>query len=504
MGILLRNLADLDQSLPYMIAILPSPHTYGRLPRLEAPILPAAAAQLPVATAPPQSGSTSKAASPVHRSPEIPKHDAASNAAEHIKASEKSKDANAIASAGEKQNHDPLLKPGKKKSKWNLVKVDEEDGAGTETQKSVVVTKRSSILTQRMRSTINDSRSTVDDLSFDDAQLFALGDLEEPDGPGAISQVTRILSLRKSPLLKDFPGTDLRALAHSSVLKKLEPGQDLIRVGTISPALYTIVNGTLGVLIAGDKIEVAVISSGGMVGEMSMLTGEPAGATCRAKEGGCSVLEITKDTMMKMVQERATLRVHLDSFVSNRLSANAQMLEKASEQKARKQEEQMQKDDGANFFEEHPWASLYRNSHLEARPGVLPASFFELQIAYGFFLSPERAKRALILNRFASSKPGNHLHQPHVSAHSKSSSNSHKDGAMVPGHYDDDVLVQAAHELHKTCRQAAREQLQEYVEPEHSVNKCLEFLSGRIVEDFGGPTIHNLLWRVNLINEQVQ
>jgi hypothetical protein len=42
------------------------------------------------------------------------------------------------------------------------------------------------------------------------------------------------------------------------------------------------------------------------------------------------------------------------------------------------------------------------------------------------------------------------------------------------------------------------------VEPEHSVNKCLEFLSGRIVEDFGGPTIHKLLWRVNLINEQVQ
>jgi hypothetical protein len=73
----------------------------------------------------------------------------------------------------------------------------------------------------------------------------------------------------------------------------------------------------------------------------------------------------------------------------------------------------------------------------------------------------------------------------------------------VPGHYDDDVLVQAAHELHKTCRQAACEQLQEYVEPEQSVKKCLEFLSGRIVMDFGGPTIQNLLWRVNLINKQV-
>lgn len=502
MGILLRNLADLDQSLPYMIAILPSPHTYGRLPRLQAPILPAAAAPLPVATATPQIVSTSKKASPVHRSPDIPKHDAASNAAEHIKTGEESKDANAIASAGEKQNHDSSLNPGKKKSKWSLVKVDEEDGAGTETQKSVV-TKRSSILTQRIRSTINESRSAVDDLSFDDAQLLSLGDFEAPDGPGAISQVTRLLSLRKSPLLKDIPGTDLRALAHSSVLKKLESGQDLIRVGTISPALYTIVNGTLGVLIAGDTIEVAVISSGGMVGEMSMLTGEPAGATCRAKEGGCSVLEITKETMMKMVQERATLRAHLDAFVSNRLAANAQMLEKASEQKARKQEEQMQKDDGANFFEEHPWASLYRNSHLEPRPSVLPASFFELQIAYGFFLSPQRAKRALILNRFAASKPGKHLNQPRASAHSKSSANSHEDGAMVPGPYDDDVLEKAAQELHKTCL-GSKFCVQEYVEPEHSVNKCLEFLSGRMVEDFGGPTIHNLLWRFNLINEQVQ
>jgi len=234
-----------------------------------------------------------------------------------------------------------------------------------------------------------------------------------------------------------------------------------------------------------------------------MLTGEPAGATCRATEGGCSVLEITKDTMMRMVQERATLREHLDAFVSARLAANAQMLEKAAEKKARDQEEQMQKDDGDNLFEEHPWVSLYRNSHLEARQGVLPASFFELQLAYGLLLRPQRTNRALILNRFPAPKPRNHMHihHPPSTAASKAPTNDDKEKAAAAWHHEDDVLEKAAIELHQSCRRLS---VEEYSEPEHAVDKCLDFLSRTLLEDFAGPVIHSMLWRIHLINEQVR
>jgi len=37
MGLLARNLADLEESLPYMLAILPAPHEYGKLPKLQDP-----------------------------------------------------------------------------------------------------------------------------------------------------------------------------------------------------------------------------------------------------------------------------------------------------------------------------------------------------------------------------------------------------------------------------------------------------------------------------------
>ena len=254
MGILLRNLTDLDESLPYMIAILPNPHTYGKLPRLEAPVAPAA-------TVPPQPAPTSQAAQPPHPPAKISKHDA-SNASPQSTNTTQAADAQ-----GKERAKTQDESAQKKESKWSLVKVDEGASAGTGQnlgQKSLEA-KSSSILTQKMRNKINDNRSALGDLSVDDAQLLSSSDFEEPDGPGAISQVTRILSLRKSPLLKDIPSTDLRALAHSSVLRKLEPGSDLIRVGTISGALYTILNGSLSVLIANDKIQVATIGSGGMV-----------------------------------------------------------------------------------------------------------------------------------------------------------------------------------------------------------------------------------------------
>ena len=109
------------------------------------------------------------------------------------------------------------------------------------------------------------------DAAFNDLEDFA--NLED-EGPGSISQVTRVMWLRKTQLLSTIGSSDLRLLAQSSTLRKLAPAEDLIRVGAISPALYIVVSGSISILIAGDKIEVAVTKAGGMVGEMSVLTGQ--------------------------------------------------------------------------------------------------------------------------------------------------------------------------------------------------------------------------------------
>mmetsp|Transcript_11594 Transcript_11594/g.26553 ORF Transcript_11594/g.26553 Transcript_11594/m.26553 type:complete len:808 (-) Transcript_11594:2810-5233(-) len=54
---------------------------------------------------------------------------------------------------------------------------------------------------------------------------------------GDITQVTKILTLRKSPLLSIMDSQDIRTLAHASVLRKLEPGSTLISVGQISGSM---------------------------------------------------------------------------------------------------------------------------------------------------------------------------------------------------------------------------------------------------------------------------
>ncbi len=91
---------------------------------------------------------------------------------------------------------------------------------------------------------------------------------------------------KHSPLFAGIDEGDLQTLSQSCTLKTLTPGTDLIRIGSVSQALYTVVRGSLSVLI-GANIEVAVIESGGMVGEISLLTGTPAVSTCRTREEVC-------------------------------------------------------------------------------------------------------------------------------------------------------------------------------------------------------------------------
>ena len=225
-----------------------------------------------------------------------------------------------------------------------------------------------------------------------------------------------------------------------------------------------------------------------------MLTGEPAGATCRATENGCAVLEITKDSMMEIVRERPVLRQHLDDFVAGRLAENAARLEQAAESKARAQEEQLQKDDGNNLFELHPWVAQYRNPELKPRAGLLPASSYELHMAYGLLLRDAGwTKRAFVLNRFPIPKKRFDV----------SSESLHKGEKIDESMYDREALEKAGLALQQSCLKQKHFSVQEYHEPEQSVDLFIDFLSRNMVHDYAGPLLHNPLWRIELMNRQV-
>ena len=156
-----------------------------------------------------------------------------------------------------------------------------------------------------------------------------------------VSQVTRTLLLRKSPLFASISVEDLRAVAKASELKKIEKGDDLIREGAVPTALYSVVQGKLSVHIRNkdkkpgdedDQIQVGEIKPGGMVGENGMLTGEKATATCRAVRA-VILLEISKSTLNRLMRDSPTLRTYLEKFIADRKALNEAKLLAMNESK---------------------------------------------------------------------------------------------------------------------------------------------------------------------------
>jgi CRP-like cAMP-binding protein len=380
-------------------------------------------------------------------------------------------------------------------------------------------------LVQRMRAEVAGERRLKhqEDIKHEHMQQ-ALADWEELIGsvregndvdfscpmgmPGQISHVTRIWILRKSPLLAQTHHSDLRSLARETTLRKIEAGTDLIRNGAISSSMYSVVAGSLSVLLAGDTIEVAQVKPGNIVGEMSLLTGAPAVATCRASKG-CMVLEITRASLMRVVQSKPSLQAHLNLFIQARLRANANDIqarlranaEKMRESREIAEEEQMLNDDSASLLDVHPWLSVYRNEHLEPRDGQLPASVFELVLAYGLLLDPERASRCVVLSRFSQRQQACCKAPPALQdrGDSEVAEDTSEDYAS---------LAKAGEALHERICQLVP--CRAYAEPSECAHLCLEFLSQALVRDFGdgkvSPLFHDrsqLLRNVHLPMQQV-
>ncbi len=111
-------------------------------------------------------------------------------------------------------------------------------------------------------------------------------------GPcGALSQRPALLA--ESPLLQDFTPPEADLLGSAMLLVRAQPGQRLIAEGTVDDWMMLLLSGTVDVTkrkvgAQSDSDDpsattrLAVIRPGAVIGEMSMLDGEPRYATCTA------------------------------------------------------------------------------------------------------------------------------------------------------------------------------------------------------------------------------
>jgi hypothetical protein len=124
------------------------------------------------------------------------------------------------------------------------------------------------------------------------------------------------------PILKMLGPDDVRALAMTARPVLLGPGARLVVQGEEGTSLFLVADGVVEVLVRqGNGADVAVdtMGPGQVVGEMSLLTGEPRGATVRAVDGAV-VYEIGAESYRPLVQANPHWVDELAAVMEDRLA----------------------------------------------------------------------------------------------------------------------------------------------------------------------------------------
>ncbi len=109
-------------------------------------------------------------------------------------------------------------------------------------------------------------------------RLFDEGELPSTDPMRSV--LDKVLVLRNVQLFLSLSAEELYPVAEIAHAEKFEPGDEIVRQGDVAEDLYALVEGTCEAVKDGQVVSTLV--AGQAFGELSVLDGEPRGATVRA------------------------------------------------------------------------------------------------------------------------------------------------------------------------------------------------------------------------------
>lgn len=139
------------------------------------------------------------------------------------------------------------------------------------------------------------------------------------DADGGVSRL-----LRQSALFAGLTSEETDALAHAATQHVCHSGEPILTQGNPGSSLFILNEGLLSVWMtdaAGRDTQLARIQPGEFFGELSLLTGEPRGATV-IPVTDCLVTEIGKDAMSTLLKARPELAEILSEALAGRQAAN--------------------------------------------------------------------------------------------------------------------------------------------------------------------------------------
>lgn len=128
--------------------------------------------------------------------------------------------------------------------------------------------------------------------------------------------------LQRHPIFGALPATLTAGLAAGSRVRDLAPGELLCREGEDAATLYVLLSGRIDVERDGRGPVASLGRRGDLMGEMSILTGQPRSATLRA-ELESRVLEIPASGFRDLLERAPHLGLPLAQILSQRLSGAA-------------------------------------------------------------------------------------------------------------------------------------------------------------------------------------
>ena len=139
---------------------------------------------------------------------------------------------------------------------------------------------------------------------------------------------SEVQSLRQVSMLREIDPARLKLLAFTSDRLSYEKGDVLFRQNEISDSTYVIVEGKLEVWIAAarERVKVAELGAGEIVGEQGVLCDKPRSATIEAASHVVA-LKIGREVFFDMLDEFPQMSVAVMRDLARRLDAtNAKLL----------------------------------------------------------------------------------------------------------------------------------------------------------------------------------
>jgi len=149
---------------------------------------------------------------------------------------------------------------------------------------------------------------------------YRLGSMNLPEADqkreDKIKALVRVLS--RFPIFKGLDDRQLRGLGVFLNYRMTEKGEAILNKGDTNVSLYLMVSGAVEV-IDENGLRIALLKSGEVFGEMSLITGEAAGATVRVVEPA-KLLFIRSESFEKILQRYPSIQMYFARLLAKRLS----------------------------------------------------------------------------------------------------------------------------------------------------------------------------------------